>query len=478
EEKLTGTLHPFLADRFNPGLPVAGNLLFAVPTREIAQEDIAKDTRFRAMLRDLKLEDELLDLGQSVLGLLSRVFGMKGTDHPMFVKLGIDAEFFEKLTGIERSVREQGLDVLDADARGLLMTVPFRFTPERMGAPFPDKLRNRILEIRAERRADLLAGSSDLFEGLNPDGFAPGLTVLENAIFGKPALAAGVKGTKLRDLVAKILIEDGLQRDVARLIYDVRTDIAGSNLPQQAQERVAFSRAAIRRPDVLVLDQALSTHAEADRRAMRERLRALLPDSILIFIEESLRDRSSVDQVIEIEEGRVVGSGASSEGPDLANDDFSRKLRALERTELFGDLERRQLRLLAFASRWVTAGVDEKIFQTGEEADSAYLLVDGTAELRWAEAKPGDRPVTRVEPGRMIGDLSVLQDRPRQHDFVATSPLKALRVGGEELRAIIQNDPDVANAMLRTVAGYLVEVGGLLRDERRAHATPGEGSSD
>ncbi|MEM6906975.1 MAG: ABC transporter ATP-binding protein, partial [Pseudomonadota bacterium] len=125
-EKLTGTLHPFLADRFNPGLPVAGNLLFAVPTREIAQEDIAKDTRFRAMLRDLKLEDELLDLGQSVLGLLSRVFGMKGTDHPMFVKLGIDAEFFEKLTGIERSVREKGLDVLDADARGLLMTVPFR----------------------------------------------------------------------------------------------------------------------------------------------------------------------------------------------------------------------------------------------------------------------------------------------------------------------------------------------------------------
>ncbi|MEM9764709.1 MAG: cyclic nucleotide-binding domain-containing protein, partial [Pseudomonadota bacterium] len=466
QKGLSSAIHRFDRDAFNPGLPVAGNMLYATPTKDIMQEDLAENDTFHEAMATLGREAEMMTLGKAVLSTLETIFGSGGTEHPMFRGLNIETALFDKLVAIAQKARELGPETLSRKEKGLLMTVPFRFSADQIGEAFPQKLKDRIMEIRGKRCLEMRELAGDLFEPLDEQRFSKGLTVLENALFGKVCVSGGAKAQKLRDVVSDVFIEEGLKRLVAELIYDASVGIGGSNLPPVATERMSFVRAAIKKPDVLLLDRALASHDSESRLRMRTRLRALLPETTIIFLEEDFRNSDSFDVFAEIEDGHLKGRSTAEE-PD-GSTALSKKLRKLEKVELFAGLERKQLRLLAYGSQWVTASAGEYLFRDGDPSDGAYVIVKGEATLRHPEAQPEDKPITTVEPGRMVGDLSVLRGEPRRHDFLAEMDVVALRIGAEELRTVVNSDINVATNLLRTVSGYLIEVGGRLRDARRS----------
>ncbi|MEO1722817.1 MAG: ABC transporter transmembrane domain-containing protein, partial [Pseudomonadota bacterium] len=450
QKGLSKAIHRFDRDAFNPGLPVAGNMIFATPTKNIMQEELAENDTFHQAMSALGMTEEMTKLGKVVLSTLETIFGSGGTEHPLFRGLNIETALFDKLIAITRKAQEMGPDALSRKERGLLMTVPFRFTADQIGEAFPDKLKDRIMQIRAERCLEMRELAGGLFEPLEDDKFAKGITVLENAIWGKVCVTGGAKEQKLRDTVSEVFIEHGLKRLVAELIYDASVGIGGSNLPPVALERISFVRAAIKKPDVLLLDRALASHDSENRLRMRTRLRALLPETTLIFLEEDFRNPDSFDVFAEIEDGRLKGRASTSEADDASG--LTKKLRKLEKVELFVGLERKQLRLLAYGSQWVKAEAGDYLFRDGDPTDGAYLMVKGQATLRHPGAQPEDRPITTVEPGRMVGDLSVLREEPRRHDFVAESEVIALRIGANALRTVVNSDIHVATSLLRTVS--------------------------
>ena len=63
--------------------------------------------------------------------------------------------------------------------------------------------------------------------------------------------------------------------------------------------------------------------------------------------------------------------------------------------------------------------------------------------------------VSDVYPGRLIGDLAILINEPRQLDLVATEDAKFLRIGAEQYRAVVESDKTVVLSLLHKVAGYL-----------------------
>ena len=56
------------------------------------------------------------------------------------------------------------------------------------------------------------------------------------------------------------------------------------------------------------------------------------------------------------------------------------------------------------------------------------------------------------EAGDHIGELAVLRDRPRAATVIADVDVRGLCIGGEALRAILQERPEAAMAMLATLA--------------------------
>ncbi|MGR3802731.1 ABC transporter transmembrane domain-containing protein [Marinibacterium profundimaris] len=463
EAGLDDIVFRFDPDKFNPAIPLGGNLLFAAPRKPLSTEGMAQARLFRDLIQREGLGTEALNIGQSVIDTLNRTFGHDGIDHPLFRRVGLDPDIYRQLVSIVSKRRVKGDDKLEDDEHLMLMTVPFTLTAEQIGSDFPERLKQKIVKVRNSHRETLRRMGGDLFVPVTPETYLPRLTVLENALYGRISMHAGARADEVEDVVAEMLSDEGLRWRIARLIFDLQTGIGGANLPKTLQERAAFSRAALKRPDVLVFDRVLESHDSEARAAVRTNLKELLPDATMIFMEAKFKHPSQYDKLIVLKDGRIDGERTLGGGDDAeGNEEFRHKLRAIAGTDLFSRLDARNQRLLAFSASWYRAKPGQVIFRAGQPADAVYLCVSGKAQVQWPDADPKDKPLTVVEPGRVIGDLAIIERSDRVTDLVALEKSRFLRIGAEEFRDVIEADSTVAMALLETVAGHLSALAGFL----------------
>jgi len=467
EADLCSAVYFFNAEKFNPGQAVGGNILFAASKQKMKPAELARDPEFKTFLAEAGLTKEALELGADLLAAIAFTFGDFGGEHPLFHRLGLETELFEWLNRINERRAAGGIDSLCALDSQLLSALPFCFTAEQFGSAFSDELKEKILEIRRTRTIGLGDWGERMFSPIDPNAFIEGLTVLENLAYGKLAMGGGKSIDDLHDLLGALLEEEGLRTEVSGLIGDIPLTAGGTNLSPTTHERISFIRAAIRRPDIFVLDQAMQTHHQSERLELRHRARTLMPDATIIHIEPKVDRQEDFDEVFEITDGQLIHDDMPDTDDEDGQSDLAKKIRAFGRTSLFDGLSRSQLRLLAFASQWFETKAGNYIFREGEEADAAYLITDGMGELGWADSADIDFEERFVKPGRLIGDLSVIQGDRRTIDLIAREDVRGLRIGAAEFMEVISSDPDIALSLLRTVSGYLVGTAEQLRALKR-----------
>ena len=458
EEGLDKAVCRFDPDTFNPTIPLGGNLMFAGPGRDISQEGLVSQKKFLAMIMDQGLAEQGIAISQTLVETLHQTFGMDGTGHPLFTALGIEETLYERLVDIAGRRRDKGDGALDEEEFALLLTVPFAFTAEQIGPAFPETFKEEILHIRKTSGAELREQATDLFVPIAPENYLPRLTILENALYGRVIGTAGLQGDLVRDVVAGVFEKHDLQQLVSIVLFDIRTTIGGANLPAVFQERAAFGRAAIKRPNVLVFDQLLSDVDAEAQAEIRDKLSDLLPDTTQIYLSDKFSNPDDFDLHVEVRNGRIDGlaEGELPDDDDSISDDLRRKLRIINSAELFANLDARSQRLLAFSGQWFTVKAGTRVFSEGERADAAYLCLEGLAELEWTDPETGKGThISNVAPGRLIGDLSIILDEPRQLDLIAREETRFLRIGAEQFRAVLENDKGVLLSLLTTVSGHL-----------------------
>ena len=465
--RLGGAIHPFDREAFNPGQAIGGNLLYAASKARLDPLNLAEDPGFGPFLDRMNIRHAMRDLGAELLSVIAITFGDMGGEHPLLRRMGLEPDLFAWLARIDARRRASGFDSLCALDSRLLCALPFCYNAEQIGPAFPEALKKRIVSLRRSHTAPLEGWGAERFSPIDADAFVEGVSVVENLFFGKMARGAGAAGDRLHDLARDLLEGADMRAAVAALVGDTEITLAGSNLPQYAHERISFTRATIKRPDILVLDNVL-TSAEPDERArIRTRLRALLPEATILHLEPRLDPHEDFDPVFEVAKGRITG-GTGPEEDDTAQTDLARKVRALGDAELFGGLSRPQLRVLAFASAWFEVPKGGYIFREGDEPDGAYLVTKGLGELIFAETEDIEFEGRFVRPGRLIGDLSVIRDEKRHLDLIVREDVTGLRIGAGELRDVIAHDPAIAVNLLHTVSGYLMDAANRLREVKVA----------
>lgn len=455
EAGLDRYVHPFDPDRYNPALPVAENVLFATPREVIGPELIAAQIEFLKLLHDLTLASNLEMMARNILEMLRQTFGPNGTDHPLFRKLGLEVEVYESaLELIDR--KPAGSDVTDKEL-ALLLSVPSNITAEQVAAAFPETVRDQVLKMRAEHGAKLRQQMDNIFVPIQPDALVHGLSVLENALYGKVSDSAGARADDLRRIVVEVLTEAGANQLVLELVFDVPIALGGANLPALFAEPLSISRATIKRPDILILDEPMASYGEETRAALFHNLRALLPDTALIVLGTSFEDEDVFDAHVEIVQGRLQGTeGERADTGTDASADLARKVDALRQAPMFAGLKRKQLRLLAFGARWYTAHPGEYVFHKNDDpTDGAYMVIEGEADLLLPQEGEDDTLITTVGAGALVGELGLIRSEPRALDMRANGELTCLRIGEEEFMAVVENDASTAFRLLQVVAGYV-----------------------
>ena len=79
-----------------------------------------------------------------------------------------------------------------------------------------------------------------------------------------------------------------------------------------------------------------------------------------------------------------------------------------------------------------------------------YVILDGAASVR----RPGKRTV-KLHPGDFFGELALLDSSPRVATVEAESEVLAMCLSRTALFRVLEKEPKVAIAMLKTLAGRM-----------------------
>lgn len=126
------------------------------------------------------------------------------------------------------------------------------------------------------------------------------------------------------------------------------------------------------------------------------------------------------------------------------------KLDLLRRVELFVDLPRESLAMLADAAVEVDFPEGHYIVQQGMVGSGLLVIVSGSVKV----VRGGDVLAT-FGPGDFFGELSVLDQSPRSASVIANEPTTCLGIASWDLLRLLEEQPKLALALLRAVATRL-----------------------
>jgi ATP-binding cassette subfamily B protein len=136
------------------------------------------------------------------------------------------------------------------------------------------------------------------------EGFLFAGTVAENIAFGKPDAPS--------DEIVRAAQTVGAHEFVLRLEdgYETQLGERGSRLSLGQRQLVAFARALLADPRVLILDEATSSVDIGTERRIEHALRVLLADRTAFIIAHRLSTIRDADLIVVLEHGRVVEQGS------------------------------------------------------------------------------------------------------------------------------------------------------------------------
>lgn len=105
---------------------------------------------------------------------------------------------------------------------------------------------------------------------------------------------------------------------------------------------------------------------------------------------------------------------------------------------VFAGLSRRAVEAVAEHGRVVHLPAAWALLTESQPADCCYVLLDGSAEVR----QHGEAVAT-LGSGALVGEAALVEHRTRNASVITTTPLRALRLGFDEVTQLFGKHPEL-----------------------------------
>lgn len=131
----------------------------------------------------------------------------------------------------------------------------------------------------------------------------------------------------------------------------------------------------------------------------------------------------------------------------------ARREELLQGVALFEGLSHDSLAAIAALATDVDFPTGRPIARQGDIGSGFFLILSGAAHV----IRDGE-VIARLGPGDFFGELSVLDHQPRIASVVTVEPTTCLAISTWDFEKLLKEEPGVALAVLRVVAGRLRQV--------------------
>ena len=134
--------------------------------------------------------------------------------------------------------------------------------------------------------------------------------------------------------------------------------------------------------------------------------------------------------------------------------DLAEETDLLRKIPMFAKMETSRLKLLAFASEIVSFQHGDIVFNSGDSADYAYVIMDGAVDII-TETDSGPVVTDTLRQNQLIGELGLLNNTPRIATLIANGNLQAMKITAEMFFRILRENSEVALDVIRMLSDKL-----------------------
>jgi putative ABC transport system ATP-binding protein len=257
-----GLVEQFDAERYNRNATLAENLLFGTPVgKTLDPDNLAHNAYMRRVLSETGLTDDLLKTGHKLAETMVELFSGLPPGHEFFERFSfIRQEDLPEVKAVLARVADSGLDKIEEADRDLLLALPFKMISARHRLGLIDEaFEARILKARrhfAENLPKELRGAVAFFDAASYNIAA---SLQDNILFGKIATGQAQASARIGAMLHQVVEEQQLRPQVIAIGLGYQVGVGGARLSSADRQKVAIARALLKRPAVLILEQAAAS---------------------------------------------------------------------------------------------------------------------------------------------------------------------------------------------------------------------------
>ena len=137
---------------------------------------------------------------------------------------------------------------------------------------------------------------------------------------------------------------------------------------------------------------------------------------------------------------------------------------------IFSKIQPAMQKLLCFSSERLTYDAGQVMFNAGDAADAAYIIIDGSVEIS-VPTPSGPIIVNTLGRNELLGEIAIFGDVPRTATAKATARLETLKISKDLFIKVIRENPDAAIELIKILAGRLANTTSQLTQTRSGGAS-------
>jgi CRP-like cAMP-binding protein len=122
----------------------------------------------------------------------------------------------------------------------------------------------------------------------------------------------------------------------------------------------------------------------------------------------------------------------------------------LSQVPLFQGLSKKELKMISQLATYLEEPAGTVLTREGAVGHEFIIVLDGEIEVR-----QGDRVIAERGAGSYIGEIALLDHRPRTATVVAKTPIKIEVIGQREFAGLLAEVPELSQQLLAAVARRL-----------------------
>lgn len=315
DDELSSLVSQFDQSEYNASMTVAENLVFGTPRDErFSFDSLSSNAYVRKVLEECGLWSELVNVGREVAELMLELFSDVEPGSELFERFSfIDADDLPEFrTLLSGTAGVDGTVMAEADRQRFLSLV-FKLVParHRLGVVSED-LQRRLLGAR-KRFAEGFGKGAPPVDFFDAERYNPAVSIQDNILFGRLAYGRPRSAARVGNAIRDVVRELGLEALVMAVGLDYEIGIGGSRLSQAQRQKVALARCVLKRPDVLILDEATAALDDVSQARVLERVLSEFGQRSLIWLLHRASLASAFHHILVMEDCKVVEEGTFDE---------------------------------------------------------------------------------------------------------------------------------------------------------------------